>query len=215
MKYTLVKPLKNLGLLASVALAFLIVSCYPDRPEFVEEYDVVYTNYSPDYSFNADYTYSLPEAVLLLDDSRDPNDPPEFIDPEFSNVILDNLRKNLNAQGYTEVDEEAGPDLIILASAFDTQFLYVYNPGYWCWYYPWYCGPGWGYPGYAPGYVSGYTTGTLLIQMTAADGLTENEVPVIWTGTLNGLLQGSDANIIGRIDRNLDQAFKQPPFDNN
>lgn len=213
MKYNLANPIKRLGFLVSASLVLLIASCYPDRPEFVEEYDVVYTNYSPDYSFSVDYTYALPDSVLLIDDSRDPiQDDPEFIDPEFGDAILDNLRKNLNAQGYTEVDEDANPDLIILASAFDTDFLYFYNPGYWCWYYPCW---GWGYPGYSPGYVSGYTTGTILVQMTDPNGVLNNEVPVIWTGTLNGLLQGSDANILGRIDRNLDQAFTQPPFDNN
>ena len=216
MNYKLVKIKKGLMLLAGAALVLLSFGCYPDQPEFVEEYDVVYTNYSPDHNFDADYTYSLPDEVLLLDDSRDPNDPPEFIDPQFSEAILSNLRKNLNALGYTEVDEDVeDPDLIILASAFDTQFIYFYNPGYWCWYYPWYCGPGWGYPGYAPGYVSGYTTGTVLVQMTFEEELSDDEIPVVWTGTLNGLLQGSDANIIGRIDRNLDQAFQQPPFANN
>jgi hypothetical protein len=193
-------------------LALLLTSCYPDQPEFVEEYDVVYTNYSPDYDFNTSYTYSLPDRVLLIDEDRDPGDPPEFIDDQFSDAILDNLRKNFNAQGWTEVDEDDDPERIILASAFDTTFAYFYNPGYWCWYYPCW---GWGYPGYNPGYVTGYQTGTVLVQMTDPNGVQNNEVPVIWTGTLNGLLQGSDANIIGRIDRNLDQAFDQPPFANN
>ena len=137
-------------------------------------------------------------------------DPPEFIDDKFGDVILDNIRRNLNSEGWTEVDEDADPDLVILPSAFDTQFLYFYNPGYWCWYYPCW---GWWYPGYFPGYVTGYETGTVLIQMTDPNGVENDEVPVVWTGTLNGLLQGSDANIIGRIDRNLDQAFTQPPFD--
>lgn len=201
------------GMLSVPTLALLLLmGCYPDQPEFVEEYDVVYTNYSPDFNFNNSYTFSLPDAVLKLDDNRNPDAPPEFIDDTFGDVILENIRQNLTALGWTEVDEDADPQIVILASAFDTQFLYFYNPGYWCWYYPWYCGPGWGYPGYAPGYVSGYTTGTVLVQMTQEEDLSDDEIPVVWTGSLNGLLQGSDANIIGRIDQNLDQAFSQPPF---
>ena len=205
-----VRPGRGLLKLLPGLLALAFLGCYPDQPEFVEEYDVVYTNYSPEYDFNGEYTYSLPDRVLLIDDDRGPNDPPEFIDDQFGDAILGNIRQNLNALGWTEVDEEDDPERIILASAFDTTFAYFYNPGYWCWYYPCW---GWGYPGYNPGFVTGYKTGTVLVQMTDPDGVQNNEVPVIWTGTLNGLLQGSDANIIGRIDRNLDQAFTQPPFD--
>ncbi len=202
----------NRGLLGSAlaALALLLFGCYPDQPEFVEEYDVVYTNYAPDFNFSETYTYSMPDGVLLIDDNRRPSDPPEFIDDRFGDAILDNIRENLGAQGWTEVDEADDPELIVLASAFDTQFLYFYDPGYWCWYYPCW---GWWYPGYFPGFVSGYRTGTVLIQITDPNGVQNQEVPVVWTGSLNGLLQGSDANIIGRIDRNLDQAFIQPPFD--
>ena len=200
---------KRLMLSASTLALILLMGCYPDQPEFVEEYDVVYTNYSPDFNFSNSYTFSLPDAVLKLDDNRDPDAPPEFIDAKFGDIILANIRQNLTSKGWTEVDEAADPQIVILPSAFDTQFLYFYNPGYWCWYYPCW---GWGYPGYSPGYVTGYQTGTVLMQMTDPNGVENEVVPVIWTGTFNGLLQGSDANIIGRIDRNLDQAFSQPPF---
>jgi hypothetical protein len=200
---------KRLMLSASTLALMLLMGCYPEQPEFVEEYDVVYTNYSPDFNFTNSYTFSLPDGVLLLDENRDPDAPPEFIDATFGDVILANIRQNLTSKGWTEVDEAADPQIVILPSAFDTQFLYFYNPGYWCWYYPCW---GWGYPGYAPGYVTGYTTGTVLMQMTDPSGVENDIVPVVWTGTFNGLLQGSDSNIIGRIDRNLDQAFSQPPF---
>jgi hypothetical protein len=49
--------------------------------------------------------------------------------------------------------------------------------------------------------------------MTYPSGVRDNEVPVIWLGALNGLLQGSDANLVNRINTNLNQAFLQPPFD--
>ena len=202
--------LKRAVSVAPAALMLLLLGCYPGQPEFVDEYDIVYTNYSPDFDFSEDYSYSLPDGVLVLDDDRGPDDPPEFVDPTFGDPILDGIRQNLNALGWTEVDEEDDPDLVILPSAFDTDFLYFYNPGYWCWYYPCW---GWGYPGYSPGYVTGYTTGTVLMQMTDPNGVVNDEVPVVWLGAINGLLQGSDANIISRINSNVDQAFAQPPFD--
>jgi len=208
--WTFIKRRKGFLLAAPAALMLLILGCYPEQPEFVEEYDIVYTNYAPDFNFSDDYTFSLPDSVLLLDDNRGPEDPPEFVENIFGDPILATIRQNLIDEGWTEVDEDADPDLVVLPSAFDTEFLYFYDPGYWCWYYPCW---GWWYPGYRPGYVSGYRTGTVLIQITDPNGVVNEEVPVIWTGALNGLLQGSDANIVGRIERNLDQAFTQPPFD--
>lgn len=202
----------HIRLIGIISMAFLItlMGCYPDEPEYVEEYDIAYSNYSPDFNFSDSYTYSLPAGVLTIDDNRDPEDPPEFIDDVFGDPILERIRENLNAEGWTEVSEDANPDLIVLPSAFETEFLYFYNPDYWCWYYS--CWDWW-YPGYFPGYVSGFRTGTVLIQMADPNGVENDDVPVVWVGALNGLLQGSNNNTIGRIERNLDQVFSQPPFD--
>ena len=204
--------IKNMNIalvIAPIALFIVVLGCYPDQPEYVEEYDIAYTNYQPDFDFSNTYTYSLPEGVLLLD-NREFDDEPEFIDPVFGDAILSKIRENLDAQGYIEVEDSDSADLVVLPSAFDTDFVYTYNPGYWCWYYPCW---GWWYPGYAPGYISSYTTGTVLIQMTYPSGLQDDNVPVVWVGALNGLLQGSDANLVSRITSNIDQAFSHPPFD--
>jgi len=208
-KINFIKFLNRVRVIAPAALFFALLGCYPGQPEFVEEYDVVYTNYQQDFNFSNNYTYSLPEGVLLLND-RNPEDEPEFIDPLFGDAILNNIRENLDAQGWQEVDENVDADVVVLPSAFDTQFFYGYNPGYWCWYYPCW---GWWYPGYTPGYVSTFTTGTVLIQFTFPSGVQDDEVPVVWVGSFNGLLKGSDANLVIRINKNLDQAFSQPPFD--
>jgi hypothetical protein len=204
---TFIKLKSRVCMILPSALFLILLGCYPEQPEFVEEYDVVYTNYQSDFNFSNTYTYSLPDGVLLLDD-RAPEDDPEFVDPLFGDAILSTIRQNLNDKGWQEVEDNA--DVVILPSAFDTDFVYFYDPGYWCWYYPCW---GWWYPGYSPGYVSGYTTGTVLIQMTYPSGVQDNDVPVIWLGAMNGLLQGSDANLVNRINTNINQAFSQPPFD--
>ncbi len=206
---TIIKYLNRVLSISSIALFLTLSGCYPGQPEFVEEYDVVYTNYQPDFNFSSNYTYTLPDGVLIIND-RDPEAEPEFLDPVFGDVILNNIRQNLDTQGWQEVGVNQNPDVVVLPTAFDTDFLYFYNPGYWCWYYPCW---GWGYPGYSPGYVGGYSTGTVLIQMTFPSGVENDEVPVIWLGSFNGLLQGSDSNLVNRIDKNLNQAFSQPPFD--
>jgi len=190
------------------------MGCYPDQPEFVEEYDVAYSNYDSDFNFSTSFTYSLPDQVILVDDEIFNDDEPEYLDDVFADAILSNVRSNLNAKGWTEVDEANDPDIVVLPSAFDETFLYTYNPGYWGWYYPGYF-PGWGwyYP-YTPSYVGGYTTGTVLLQMTVPSEILNEEVPVVWVAAFNGLLQGSDSYIAERIDSNLDQVFTHPPFNN-
>lgn len=190
----------------------LMPGCYPGGAEFVEELDVVYTNYDPEFNFSTSYTYALPPGVADIGEES-LNGTPEYIDEALGNAILNDLRENLTALGWTETTEDEDPDLIILASAFSSTTYYFYDPGYWGGFYPGFT-PGWGwvYPGYSPAVVSSYTTGTVIIQMTEPGSINGNQVPVIWTATLNGLLQGSEANIISRIDVNIDQAFNHPPF---
>lgn len=190
--------------------------CYPDQPEYVEEYDVAYTNYSSSFDFTVARTYSLPDRVVLVKDEGFDAEEPEYLDDVFADEILSNLRRNLNAAGWTEVSEDESPEAVILPSAFKDAFIYYYDFGYWGWYYPgFYPGWGWYYPGYNPGYVSGYLVGTVLVQITIPPDNVDNEdeeVPVVWVATFNGLLEGSDRSISERIDSNLDQAFSHPPF---
>ena len=201
------------GPLQIFCMLFLFAGCYPDQPEYVEEYDTSYTNYSSDFDFSVSRTYSLPDRVILIGDQSFSDNDPEYISDIFGDVILSNLRQNLNSAGWTEVSEDNSPEVVILPSAFDETFLYYYDFGYWGWYYPGYF-PGWGwyYPGYSPGFVSGYRVGTVLVQMTYPSEIENEEIPVVWVATFNGLLEGSDRGISERIDRNLDQAFSHPPF---
>ncbi len=207
------KPYVIKGMILSLVLG--LFACYPGGPEFIDQLDLVYTDYDDTFDFQSNVTYALPDGVIEIDD-EDPDGPPEFIEEVYSEAILDRLRANLNARGYTEVDEDLeDPDLVVLASAMSTTNLYwFYDPCYWCWWGPWW-GPGygWGYPWYpGGGYVSGYTTGTIFIQLVSTDDIVGEEVPVAWTATINGLLQGSEQNKLGRIDNTIDQAFDQSPY---
>ena len=93
-------------------------------------------------------------------------------------MILQLIRDNMDARGYTEltpgVDTDV-PDVILVVRAQATRFYSVYSGcnwgGYWggCgWWYP--CG-GYGcwYPVAGASYA--YTTGTLFIDMAQPDGL--------------------------------------------
>tara|TARA_R110002020_G_scaffold215346_3_gene422529 strand:+ start:17203 stop:17625 length:423 start_codon:yes stop_codon:yes gene_type:complete len=137
------------------------------------------------------------------------------VSPAYKTAILASIRDNMRNAGYTEVDKSANPDLIILPTVFQTdQIYFYYDWWYWNWFYPGW-GPGWGwyYPGYYPPQVSRIRTGTVMMQMTDPKNVSEtNQIPVSWTGVLNGLLEGDVSSINNRINTNIDQAFEQSPY---
>jgi hypothetical protein len=195
--------------LASVPLT----GCYPGGAEYVDQLDLVYTNYNPSFSFEAQQTYALPDEVIFIDDNTRPTDPEEYLREPFKSTILSNLRASMNARGYTEVDISADPQLILFPTATRTVNVDIwYGGGYWDWWYGW--GGGWYYPGYYPTYVSSYETGTLFVQMAHNDPALDpsEDLPVQWIGALNGLLQGNDSQVNARIKSSIDQMFSQSEY---
>ncbi|MFN6116122.1 MAG: DUF4136 domain-containing protein [Flavobacteriales bacterium] len=205
------RSLRNVLLLMTGVALFS--SCYPDQPDNIDEYDIVYTNYSPTYDFKAFNTFAVPDSVVIITGDLAEGEQPAKVSPEFGDQIVGRIRQNMDRLGWTEVAPTENPDVLVLPSAVKTLNVdaYYYGGGYWGWYYPYY-GYGWYYPGYYPTYTS-YTTGSLILTMIAPDDLspTENQ-PVLWVGVLNGLLEGSDASIITRMTTNIDQAFKQSEY---
>ncbi|EAZ79751.1 DUF4136 domain-containing protein [Algoriphagus machipongonensis] len=205
-------------LTAILLLGALSLSCKPDGAEYVDELDIVYTNYDASFDFNSQTTYSLPNKVVLITDDfidLNPGDEPDYLDPVAAGYILSAIRLNMNEKGYTEIPSGNSPDLIILPTVAQTdQIYFYYDWWYWNWFYPGW-GPGWGwyYPGYYPPQVSRVRTGTLMMQMTAPNQeIVADKIPVIWTGLVNGLLEGSAGSIKNRVDASIDQAFEQSPY---
>ncbi|WP_158587736.1 DUF4136 domain-containing protein [Algoriphagus lacus] len=200
----------------SILLGAGLISCSPEGASSVEELDVVYTNHDPGFDFTKKNTFALPDKVVSIS-SENPGsgDEPNYLPPQLANPILATLRSNMRAMGYTEVDESAGPDLILLPSALQTtEVYYYYDWWYWSWYYPGY-GTGWGwyYPGYYPPTVTAVKTGSIFVQMTSPKDISSsNQIPVTWIAIVNGLLEGEESQAANRIDRTLDQAFSQSPY---
>ncbi len=191
-----------------VASQLLLWGCSIQGPDYTEELDLVYTNYDNKFDFKAKGTYSLPDKIVKV--TGDPLAPPEYIKDIYGIPILAQIEANMTALGWTKVDVNAFPDVQLLPAAWSTTTIITggYWGGYWCWYYPYYCGGGWYYPYYP---VSTYTTGTLLMTMTSpSDESTDGSVRVVWTGAMNGLLQGGYD--IDRIKNGVDQTFKQSPY---
>ncbi|MCM5661425.1 DUF4136 domain-containing protein [Galbibacter mesophilus] len=201
-----------------LSIGLLMYSCAEDGPDYVDELDVVYTNYNDDFDFGTTTTYSLPDNVIKVDDETfplDDGDEPDFIDDEYGDVILSSIASNMDERGWQRVDKDSNPDVIILPAAMSTLNLYYYYDwGYWGWWYPGYF-PGWGwwYPGYYPPFITGYRSGTVVLQMTHPDGIgLDDNIPVIWTASINGLFEGSTTSIQERIRNTVDQAFTQSPY---
>ncbi len=194
--------------LTLMASQFLLWGCYLQGPEYTEELDLVYSNYDKNFDFAGKGTYSLPDKIVKI--TGEPTAPPEYIKDIYGLPVLAQIEANMTALGWTKVDVSASPDVQLLPAAWTTTSIIYggYYGGYWCWYYPYYCGGGWYYPYYP---VSSYTTGTLLMTMASpSDESTDGSLRVVWTGAINGLLQGTYE--ISRIKDGVDQAFKQSPY---
>jgi hypothetical protein len=211
----------NLRYFFMALLAAMQWACYPKGPEYADELDLVYTNYSSEFNFMAKKTYAIPDSVIKItgDVFNDPDGDgkPQFLSPANALVILNQINANMENYGWTRVDKNANPDVVLLPSTNTTTYLYYYYDwSYWGWYYPGYY-PGWGwgyYGGYYPPYVTGYRAGSIFIQMVDHHGATPTaeNVPVVWSCIINGLAEGGSASISARAQVNIDKAFSQSPY---
>lgn len=191
----------------TVGLVSLLWGCYPKGPEYVEEYDLTYTNYDAKFDFALRKTYSLPGKIVKIDGDPSTDD---YIKDIYALPLLQTIDDNMKAYGWTKVDVNANPDVQLLPAAWSTTTVIYggYWGGYYCWYYPYYCGGGWYYP-YTPTYS--YSTGTLVMTIVdpTSEGL-DGSKRLAWTAALNGLLGYSSD--ISRATNGVNQAFKQSPY---
>ncbi len=203
-----------------VVSAMILASCYPKGPEYIEELDLVYTNYYSGFDFQAKNTYAMPDSIIKITgeifNDPDGNHKPEFIPKATGDIILDQIRTNMTANGWTEVERNQNPNVLLLVSAMTTtNIFYYYDWWYYDWWYGGYYPPwGWYYPCcYYPAYVSGYRSGSIFMQMVDPNpAISGDDVPVVWTAVFNGLAEGGTASITSRAQAGIDQAYAQSPY---
>lgn len=204
-----------------IPLMGLLTGCYPDKIDYVDEYDLAGTMFDEDADFSSYVTFHVLDTVMHLTEDKedDPN-----LSREHDEFILEEIRQNMRDAGYTEMvspDSLNMPDLEIfvqvMSSDFYTYYSYWYD--YWYWYPGWgYWYPGWGgwYPGYPwyPGYVSSYSTGTLIVEMLDTEAtLDATDRPgMVWAGIVDGLLTNNTSNTKARLDKQINQLFEQSPY---
>jgi hypothetical protein len=194
-----------------------VTGCYPGGVEYADELNLVYTNFNNQYDFKSKTTYAIPDSVVEItgDVFNDPdgNGKPQFLSAANSKVILDQIKKNMAGYGWTQVNKNNNPDVLLLVSAMTTTNIYYYYDWYyWNWWYGGYYG--WYYPCcYYPAYVTGYRSGSVLMQLVEIKGIPNGDnIPVQWTGILNGLAEGGSSTLAPRVQSLIDKAFAQSPY---
>lgn len=207
---------RPLNFILSLVL-LLFVGCYPGGARYVDQLDLVYTDYNPDFDFGTVTTFTIPDSIPLVEeDSRPGDDEIEFVQEPYRSTIISELRAALEDRGFQYVDYTADPDMIFFPTAStDTETYYYYWGGYWGWWGGW-GGWGWWYPGYYPGYgyATNYEIGTVMIQCVYDDPKLPEDAdkPVQWIGMMNGLLQGSESSVDSRVESSIQQMFAQSEY---
>ncbi|RJE75019.1 DUF4136 domain-containing protein [Reichenbachiella sp. MSK19-1] len=199
--------MKNL-ILILIAISGLLYGCYYDDVTTADQLDVVATSYNLEAIESGNFiTYSIPDSILHHDANNDS-------DHQFDQIILDEIKQNLDDYGYTEVNPSlTTPDLIVLPEVL-TNEQYEWGGCWDCWYWwdPWYPGWGWGYYPPTPGYVYSYETGSIIITIIDQNAIQEQDEnsKALWVSVINGVLRQNLTK--ARINELIDQAFVQSPY---
>jgi len=200
--------MKIFKVLSLTAIVFLLTQCYPEGPQYVEELDLVYSNYDPSVSFTTKHTYAIPDKIMKIDDDLIAGGSPNFVSDVYAKPMLDRINANMTANGWALVSKESNPDVLLAPVAYELTTTYYYGGGYWDWWYGgWY---GWYYP-YPV--TTSYSTGSLIVTMLdnkneSADG----KKAAIWNFIVNGLLEGTTTDFVNRYTKGINQAFTQSPY---
>ena len=207
---------RRLGVgIAAVTMSILgvLVSCYPGDQLTTEEADVVVTLFDDQTDFATLTSYAMPDTIihLVADSSSDD------LRRDFDDEILAQVASEMAAKGFTRESDPNNADAFMLVAATTREQVgYTGYPwgGMWGWYLPYPPGWGWGwYPWYGgAGTIYTYRSGTIFMQLLdpAQADSTEEKIPTVWIGAVNGLVQGN--TIEERIADGIRQAFAQSPY---
>jgi len=197
-----------------------VAACYPGEIDSVAQTDLVVTFHQEGFDFQSNLTFDMPDTIVDVSVDSGGN---SLLNYSHQGEILAKIQQSLEAMGYTRVDATSvRPDVVVLVSAVGVEnYVYYSYPWwpYWGWWGGWY-GP-WGYganstyyyPWY-PVYTTNFTSGSLFITMVDPDVPAPDpaQANAIWSGVINGMLEGTDNEILARINSNISQAFLQSPY---
>src|SRR4051812_33591003 len=96
-------------------LGFWLSACVPKDDLYIEDLDLVITNYDKNTDFRTKKTYAISDSIVKLfsSDYTDPdgNNYPDFVKQSAANVIIGKVNSNMAAYGYTKVSKNQDPDV--------------------------------------------------------------------------------------------------------
>ncbi|MGY6521110.1 MAG: DUF4136 domain-containing protein [Mongoliitalea sp.] len=201
----------------AVFVSLISVSCLPsNRPDDISDLAVVYTNFDPEFQFNQGTTYALPPNIIILNsEGVTPGERPPTIDFVANQQLLNVIRNNMNARGFTQINIQNQPDYILFPSVTTEgrEIFFDYDSQFWTWWFP-ELGPGirFQYPNFNPLINNSFNTGTLLMQLVNNRNRTSNApLAVHWVGVVNMGLSQSISDNTSRAIQGINQAFNQTP----
>ena len=195
---------------------FALTSCRedPDLGDLSSDF-LVFTNYDGKADFNRFTRYYMPDSVMVIGDTKDP----EYWTGSKAADILKAYEDNMQACGYVRTDDKSEADVGLQISYVQSVAYFVdYRNPYWWNEYPGYWLPGywgdWGYWYYPYPVVYSYSVGSLLTEMVdlSTSPSADRKLTVVWNSFLSGLLSGSDAFNMELTVRALNQSFVQSPY---
>jgi hypothetical protein len=133
-----------------------------------------------------------------------------------SKQLVDAVKQNMNALGYTFVSKSAKPDLGINMGVLKNTTVSVVYGGWWDawygWWDPWY----WGgyYPYYYPwAYAYSLTTGSVVITMVdVKNAPADQNLRVVWLSVMGGAIGDNLNSNVQRGVTAINQSFAQSPL---
>ena len=195
---------------------FALTSCRedPDLGDLSSDF-LVFTNYDGKADFNRFTRYYMPDSVMVIGDTKDP----EYWTGSKAADILKAYEDNMQACGYVRTDDKSEADVGLQISYVQSVAYFVdYRNPYWWNEYPGYWLPGywgdWGYWYYPYPVVYSYSVGSLLTVMVdlSTSPSADRKLTVVWNSFLSGLLSGSDAFNMELTVRAINQSFVQSPY---
>lgn len=226
MRKTQFEVLRVSALVATVAAAAMVIaSCYPNSPESAEEFDVVATFYDQNADFTGFTTFAVADTIVQVMIEGSENLP---VNRQYDDEIIQEVIDQMAARGYTEEADldQNRPDVVLLIEVAATTEYNPYSSSPWYSYWSfWWEGQDslpdldvtWGldYSWYTGSVVYSYDVGALLITMLDlrnADAQGRDDLDVLWLGSMNGILTGSNVAILQRVLNGIDQMFAQSSY---
>jgi uncharacterized protein DUF4136 len=194
-----------------MTLAFVGCSKDPLRDMTDEESRIYITNHDSSANFNSYNTFSISDSVSVISNNRLEGRETTTFDLQVVNAV----RSELKARGFTEVARTANPDLgVNVSRLYNSSTGVVSYPDYWGGYYDYYDPFYWGYGGYGYNFPGSYgvyqiTEGALSIDLLDfKNAASTKTITGVWTGLVRGSGVFSTANAAAHVKA----LFNQSPY---